>query len=393
MTTPSYFPRWTLREGGVVAPDERLPAAQTIALGVQHVVAMFGATVLAPLLMGFDPNVAIFFSGIGTLIFFAAVGGRVPSYLGSSFSFIAVVIAATAYAGSGPNANIAVALGGIVAAGAVYAVIGLIVMKVGYAWIETLMPPVVTGAVVAVIGLNPGTRSRSRASPAARSIRGSASRPIVAVGLGAGARARAAAAPCPFLVGAVAATCCYAVLANGMGTRQADRLRRGRSRSRGSDCRAFTAPQWNAQAIALIAPVAIVPRRREPGPRQGRRRDDGRESRPLSRTRVPGRRHRDDDRRVRAAAPVSRPYAENIGVMAVTRDLLHARVRGRGNHRDRARLLAEIRRADRHDSGTGAGGPRDCQYSASSPPPAHASGSSTTSTSGAPAISSRPPRP
>ena len=102
----SYFPRWTLREGGVIAPDERLPAGQTIALGVQHVVAMFGATVLAPLLMGFDPNVAILFSGIGTLIFFAAVGGRVPSYLGSSFSFIAVVIAATAYAGSGPNANI-----------------------------------------------------------------------------------------------------------------------------------------------------------------------------------------------------------------------------------------------------------------------------------------------
>ena len=102
-----YFPRWTLRESGVIAPDERLPAGQTIALGVQHVVAMFGATVLAPLLMGFDPNVAILFSGIGTLIFFVAVGGRVPSYLGSSFSFIAVVIAATAYAGSGPNANIA----------------------------------------------------------------------------------------------------------------------------------------------------------------------------------------------------------------------------------------------------------------------------------------------
>ena len=59
---------------------------------------MFGATVLAPLLMGFDPNVAILFSGIGTLIFFVAVGGRVPSYLGSSFAFIAVVIAATGYA-------------------------------------------------------------------------------------------------------------------------------------------------------------------------------------------------------------------------------------------------------------------------------------------------------
>jgi xanthine/uracil permease len=66
---PGYFPHWKLRTEGVIAPDERLPAAQTIALGLQHVVAMFGATVLAPLLMGFDPNVAILFSGIGSLIF------------------------------------------------------------------------------------------------------------------------------------------------------------------------------------------------------------------------------------------------------------------------------------------------------------------------------------
>ena len=92
---PSYFPRWTVRTSGVIAPDERLPLPQTLALGLQHVVAMFGATVLAPLLMGFDPNVAILFSGVGTLIFFVLVGGRVPSYLGSSFAFIAVVVAAT----------------------------------------------------------------------------------------------------------------------------------------------------------------------------------------------------------------------------------------------------------------------------------------------------------
>jgi len=92
----SYFPRWTVKRGGVIAPAERLPAGQTLALGAQHVVAMFGATVLAPLLMGFDPNVAILFSGIGTLIFFVLVGGRVPSYLGSSFAFIGPVLVATA---------------------------------------------------------------------------------------------------------------------------------------------------------------------------------------------------------------------------------------------------------------------------------------------------------
>ena len=99
------------QSGGVVAPDERLPWPQTAALGVQHVIAMFGATVLAPLLMGFDPNLAILMSGIGTLIFFLVTGGRVPSYLGSSFAFIGVVIAATGYAGkTGPNANLGVAL-------------------------------------------------------------------------------------------------------------------------------------------------------------------------------------------------------------------------------------------------------------------------------------------
>jgi xanthine/uracil permease len=88
-------PASTLQDGGVIAPDERLPWPQTTVMGVQHVIAMFGATVLAPLLMGFDPNVAILMSGIGTLIFFFITGGKVPSYLGSSFAFIGVVIAAS----------------------------------------------------------------------------------------------------------------------------------------------------------------------------------------------------------------------------------------------------------------------------------------------------------
>lgn len=150
-----YFPSWKLKTDGIVGPDERLPATQMAALGVQHVVAMFGSTILAPLLMGFDPNVAVLMSGIGTLIFFLIVGGRVPSYLGSSFAFIGVVIAATGYtAGAGLNANIGLACGGIIVCGLVYCLIALIVMYTGVNWVEKLMPPVVTGAVVAVIGLN-----------------------------------------------------------------------------------------------------------------------------------------------------------------------------------------------------------------------------------------------
>ena len=157
MQSEGYFPTWKLHKSGagqVVGPDERLPWTQMIALGMQHVVAMFGATVIAPLLMGFDPNVAILMSGAGTLIFFVVVGGRVPSYLGSSFAFIGSVIAATAYAGTGANANIGPALGGIIACGAVYTAIGVLVTVTGTNWIEKLMPPVVTGAVVAILGLN-----------------------------------------------------------------------------------------------------------------------------------------------------------------------------------------------------------------------------------------------
>src|SRR5436190_1246113 len=94
-----YFVVWTVKTEGVILPEERLPTGPTILVGLQHVVAMFGATVLAPLLMGFDPNVAIFFSGIATLIFFIVTGGRVPSYLGSSFAFIGPVLVAAVATG------------------------------------------------------------------------------------------------------------------------------------------------------------------------------------------------------------------------------------------------------------------------------------------------------
>src|ERR1700745_2114604 len=85
--------------------------------------------------MGFDPNLALLFSGVGTLIFFIVVAGRVPSYLGSSFSFVAVVVAASGYSGHGPNHNIDIALGGIIAAGTLYGIIALIVLQAGVGWI------------------------------------------------------------------------------------------------------------------------------------------------------------------------------------------------------------------------------------------------------------------
>jgi uracil-xanthine permease len=251
----SYFPRWTLRSDGVIAPDERLPVPQTVALGLQHVVAMFGATVLAPLLMGFDPNVAILFSGIGTLIFFVLVGGRVPSYLGSSFAFIAVVIAATGYAGSGPNANLGVALGGIIAAGVLYTIIGAVVMGVGYRWIDRLMPPVVTGSVVAVIGLN-------LAPIAVKGISGTALdtwlgiATIAAVGLIA-VRAPGLARRLPVLLGGLAGYLLYALLANGLGFGKPIDFA-AVTGAAWIGLPRLTAPVFQANAIALIAPVAVV---------------------------------------------------------------------------------------------------------------------------------------
>lgn len=154
----SWFAKWRPYTGDIektpVAMHEYLPVGQNIALGLQHVFAMFGATVLAPLLMGFDPNLTIFITGIGTILFFLITGGRVPSYLGSSFAFIGAVAAATGYSGVGSNPNIGLALGGTIVCGILYAIVGLVVMRTGTRWIENLMPPVVTGAIVMIIGLN-----------------------------------------------------------------------------------------------------------------------------------------------------------------------------------------------------------------------------------------------
>ena len=248
-------PADVLQQGGVIAPDERLPWPQTGAMGLQHVIAMFGATVLAPILMGFDPNIAILMSGVGTLIFFVITGGKVPSYLGSSFAFIGVVIAATTYAGKGPNAAIAVALGGIVVCGIVYAIIGAIVHASGTGWIERLMPPVVTGAVVAVIGLNlAGIPIKNMAAgnfDAWMQAATFVSIAIVAV------FTRGMVQRLLILVGLIVASIIYAVLTNGLGWGKPIDFS-GIAAAAWFGAPAFTAPVFELNAIVLIAPVAII---------------------------------------------------------------------------------------------------------------------------------------
>ena len=254
----SPIPSWrevSAGPGAVVSPDERLPWPQTAALGVQHVIAMFGATVLAPILMGFDPNVAILMSGVGTLVFFFLVGGQVPSYLGSSFAFIGVVIAATGFAGGGANANLGLALGGIIACGALVALIGLIVTASGTGWIERLMPPVVTGAVVAVIGLNLAGIPIKNMAPTPFDAWMQALT-FISVGTVA-VFTRGMTQRLLILVGLIVASLIYAVLTNGLGLGKPIEL----SRLLGAawfGAPAFAVPVFDAKAMLLIAPVAVI---------------------------------------------------------------------------------------------------------------------------------------
>ncbi len=263
MNGDGFFPRWTLKTEGVIMPDERLPSGQTVVLGLQHVVAMFGATVLAPILMGFDPNVSILFSGIATLVFFVVVGGRVPSYLGSSFAFIGPVLVATGATVGQPNPNIGVALGGIIAAGALYTLIGLIVAVAGHRWVERLMPPAVTGAIVAAIGLvlaPIAIQSASGIGPGSPEgsafARWMAILTVIAVGV------VAVYAPgiwrrLPILLGGAVAYAAYLVLANGLGLGAPIDFSKVAAAA-WFGLPNFTSPVFTGNAISLIAPVAII---------------------------------------------------------------------------------------------------------------------------------------
>jgi len=339
----SYLPRWrkvSASAGTVVAPDERLPWPQTAAMGVQHVIAMFGATVLAPILMGFNPNIAILMSGIGTLLFFFITGGRVPSYLGSSFAFIGVVIAASGYSGSGPNANLGVALGGIIACGAVYLLIGVLVaftnerrtksapvrglegleveeveQDVAVHWIERLMPPVVTGAVVAVIGLNLASVPIKNMAPTGFDTWMQAVT-FLSVGLIA-VYARGMAQRLLILMGLIAASLIYALLTNGMGL--------GKPIDLGALAGApwfglptFSKPVFEVNAMLLIAPVAIILVAENLGHLKAVGAMTGRDLNPML-----GRAFIGDGVATMVSGAVGgtgvTTYAENIGVMAATK--------------------------------------------------------------------------
>lgn len=315
----SWFPQWhkktAVGAGSIIAPDETLPAGQTLILGLQHAVAMFGATVLMPLLMGLDPNLSIMMSGVGTLLFFLITGGRVPSYLGSSAAFVGVVIGVTGFNGQGLNPHLGVALGGIVACGLLYTLIGVVVMKAGTRWIERLMPPVVTGAVVMAIGLN-------LAPIAVRSVSASlfdswmAVLTILCIG-SAAVFTRGMIQRLLILVGLMAAWGCYALLTNGLGLgKPVDFSLVAQAPWLGLP--QITTPVFSASAITLIAPVAVILVAENLGHLKAVAAMTGRNLDPYI-----GRAFVGDGLATLLSGSLGgsgvTTYAENIGVMAVTR--------------------------------------------------------------------------
>jgi uracil-xanthine permease len=135
--------------GEAVAPDERLTWPRTVGIGAQHVVAMFGATFVFPLIMGLDANLAIMMSGVATIVFLLIVKNRVPSYLGTSASFVGGVAAIRANGGDSSDV-----VGAILVAGVVLALVGLVIHFAGIGVVNKVLPPAVTGAVVMLIGFN-----------------------------------------------------------------------------------------------------------------------------------------------------------------------------------------------------------------------------------------------
>jgi len=231
---------WTLqREGQVVAPDERLAWPAMFGLGAQHVLAMFGSTAVVPVLTGFPVSTTLLFSGIGTLLFVLITGNRVPSWTGSSFAFIAPVLAAKS------GNDIAPALGGILVAGVVLAILGFAIDRAGYRFVEALLPPVVTGAIVMVIGLNLAPVAKTEFSQQA----GVAMFTLVAILL-ATVGLRGLAARLSVFLGVVAGYVFAAILGKVDWTSvdKADWI----------GLPDFTTPSFSGHAILLIVPAVVV---------------------------------------------------------------------------------------------------------------------------------------
>ena len=227
--------------GAVVAPEERLSWGRTIGIGMQHVVAMFGATLLVPTLTGFPVNTTLLFSGIGTILFLLTTRNRLPSYLGSSFAFIAPLTASQQY-------GIAAQAGSILVTGLVLVAVGFVVKAAGRRVLDAVMPPAVTGAIVALIGLN-------LAPNAAENF---ASQPLVAgitllVILLATVAGRGMVSRLSILIGVVVGWV-FAALTGNLGEGAKDAI----DAAPWVGLPEFHAPEFHLSAIAVALPVLVV---------------------------------------------------------------------------------------------------------------------------------------
>ncbi|KAL9559166.1 hypothetical protein MBANPS3_000570 [Mucor bainieri] len=154
-----YFPHYTHQPIGTVQIEERPSWFYCIAYGIQHVLAMFSGVIVLPLILGYDSNTSLFFSGVATMLFFIVTGGRVPSYLGCSGSFVSIILTISNYtttnaSNSEMNTNTASVQGAILVLSLTYAAVAIVVMVFGYKWLEFFMPPIVTGSIITSIGLH-----------------------------------------------------------------------------------------------------------------------------------------------------------------------------------------------------------------------------------------------
>ena len=136
-----------MNERKIIQVEEKVPVNLLIPLSIQHMFAMFGATVLVPFIFGISPAIVLFMNGVGTLLFIAVTKGKAPAYLGSSFAFLApagIVIEQMGYE---------YALGGFVAVGFCGCILAFVIYKFGSDWIDVVLPPAAMGPVVALIGL------------------------------------------------------------------------------------------------------------------------------------------------------------------------------------------------------------------------------------------------
>lgn len=295
----------------VIDVDVRPPFKQALPLGIQHLFAMFGATVLVPLVTGLDPSVALLSSGAGTLLFILITQGKVPAYLGSSFAFIAPIQFIAAEWG------LPYALGGTVAVGLLYALVALLVRLIGVDWVNKLLPPVVVGPVIIVIGLGLAPTGVEMAGLTGDGA--TLANPAVltalftlAVALIASIKFRGFFASIPILI-AIIAGYIFAIF---MGLVDFEPVKQAAWFALPN----FTFPKFNAAAIAVMLPVSLVTMAEHLGD-------------VMVISRVVGREYMKDPGLHRTLAgdglatslagllggPPNTTYGENVGVMAITK--------------------------------------------------------------------------